>query len=55
MSRREVEWVKKTKVSVRTRIKNNPKNINKNKLINFDPDFTEARSYGLGIADGDID
>ncbi|WP_157091280.1 hypothetical protein [Paenibacillus antarcticus] len=48
---REFKAVKKTEVSVKTRIKNNPKNINKNKLINFDPDFTEAYSgEGGGIS-----
>jgi len=44
MSRREIKVVKKSKASVRIYIRNNPKNINKNKLINFDPDFTEAYS-----------
>jgi hypothetical protein len=49
MSRREFKAVKKTKVSVRTYIENKPKNINKNKLINIDPDFTEASAYYGGF------
>lgn len=46
---RKFKSVKKAKVSIR--IQNNPKNINKNILINFDPDFTEAYSGegGVGI------
>ncbi|WP_157091281.1 hypothetical protein [Paenibacillus antarcticus] len=49
MSRRGFKAVKKTKVSVRTYIENKPKNINKNKLINIDPDFTEASAYYGGF------
>jgi len=37
-----------SKVRVNVKIINNPKNINKNKLINFDPDFTEVFS-GAGL------
>ncbi|OAB48126.1 hypothetical protein [Paenibacillus antarcticus] len=36
-----------SKVRVNVKITNKPKNINKNKLINFDPDFTEAYAGGL--------
>lgn len=35
-----------SKVRVNVKIINKPKNINKNKLINFDPDFTEAYAGG---------
>ncbi|WP_054956220.1 hypothetical protein [Paenibacillus dakarensis] len=28
---------------VRTRIKNNPKNIIRNKVVNFDPDYIKAK------------
>ncbi|MEC0093069.1 hypothetical protein [Paenibacillus macquariensis] len=38
----------KSKVYFKVVIINKPKNINKNKLINIDPDFTAANAGGGG-------
>ncbi|OAB39006.1 hypothetical protein PMSD_03470 [Paenibacillus macquariensis subsp. defensor] len=42
----------KSKVYFKVSIINKPKNINKNKLINIDPDFTAANAGGGGAGGG---
>jgi len=37
-----------SKIKVNVKIVNKPKNINKNLLVNFDPDYTEANAGGGG-------
>ncbi|OAB39005.1 hypothetical protein PMSD_03465 [Paenibacillus macquariensis subsp. defensor] len=52
MSKKVFKFSKKSKVAVKVVIVNNPKNINKNKLINFDPDFTWSEAGGGGGNNG---
>ncbi|OAB39004.1 hypothetical protein PMSD_03460 [Paenibacillus macquariensis subsp. defensor] len=41
-----------SKITINVKVVNNPKNINKNKLVNFDPDYTGANAGGGGGGGG---